>query len=179
MKRRLLIKGTIATVVTLGVVGTATWFSITKNDQELSIEAAIEKLEQLSRNALGHTGQWNAFQIFSHCAQSIEFSMQGFPEHKSEIFKNTVGHLAFSAFSAKGKMTHDLSEAIPGAPHIANDGALHDAIIRLKSAFINFKEFNGDLAPHFAYGELTKQEYEIAHVIHFYNHLQEINSIAI
>lgn len=179
MKRRRLLKGAIATATILGLAGTATWFSISENTEELSIDAALAKLNELSRNALSHNGQWNPFQIFSHCAQSIEFSMSGFPEHKSEIFKNTVGHLAFTAFSAKGKMTHGLSEVIPGAPLINNDGALHDAIARLKSAFTDFKAYEGDLAPHFAYGQLTKQQYEVAHVIHFYNHLQEIDSIAI
>lgn len=34
------------------------------------------------------------------------------------------------------------------------------------------------LAPHFAYGPLTKQQYEMAHVMHFNNHLKEIDLIS-
>jgi hypothetical protein len=32
------------------------------------------------------TGEWNSAQVFSHCAQSAEFSMIGFPQHKSAVF---------------------------------------------------------------------------------------------
>ncbi|MFT6701096.1 MAG: hypothetical protein ACJAUM_000956, partial [Pseudomonadales bacterium] len=28
--------------------------------------------------------------------------------------------------------------------------------------------------PHFAYGELTKSQYELAHAMHFVNHLKEL-----
>ena len=48
------------------------------------------------------------------------------------------------------------------------------ALNRLKKSLIDFDSYQGKLAPHFAYGELTKDEYEAAHVMHLYNHLQEI-----
>ena len=61
-------------------------------------------------------GAWDLHQVFTHCAQSVEFSMSQFPEHKSSLFKNTVGKLAFSIFASYGKMSHGLNEAIPSAP---------------------------------------------------------------
>jgi hypothetical protein len=39
---------------------------------------------------------------------------------------------------------------------------------------IKFKGYHGHLAEHFAYGNMTKQQYEQAHAMHFYNHLLEI-----
>jgi hypothetical protein len=33
-----------------------------------------------------------------------------------------------------------------------------------------FARFNGTLRPHFAYGELTKPQYERAHLMHLANH---------
>lgn len=41
---------------------------------------------------------------------------------------------------------------------------------------IAFDSYGGALAPHFAYGQLGKLEYERAHALHFFNHLLEIDS---
>lgn len=102
--------------------------------------------------------------------------MLGFPEHKSEFFKSTVGQLAFSIFLSKGQMKHSLSEPIPEAPLIAPSTHVELALQRLMNALTEFKRYKGPLAPHFAYGALSKKEYEIAHVIHLNNHLQEVSS---
>jgi len=174
MNRRKFLKYSIGSSVTVGLIGTSIWFSIDKNTQPLTINAAISLLESIQDTQILHLGEWNPSQIFNHCAQSVEYSMMGFPEHKSEIFKNTIGQLAFSAFSAKGKMTHGLNEVIPGAPELVATNNLNAALIRFKNAMIDFKNYSRKLQPHFAYGELSKQEYEKAHVMHFYNHLVEL-----
>jgi hypothetical protein len=72
-------------------------------------------------------------------------------------------------------MTHNLSEPIPGAPAFATDKDIKIALFRLEKSLVAFKEYEGKLLPHFAYGELSKEEYAAAHVMHLYNHLQEIN----
>ena len=41
---------------------------------------------------------------------------------------------------------------------------------------ILLNNIKGRLAPHFAYGELTKEQYRVAHILHVYNHLEEIKS---
>lgn len=176
MNRRKFIKATIGSTAVIGVVGGAVWFSIDENTKPLTIDAAITLIQSLSDQRLSHLGEWNPTQIFNHCAQSVEFSMSGFPEHKSEVFKNTVGQIAFSAFSAKGKMTHSLNEFIPGAPLLGLENNLEKAIERLKKSMLSFQCYNGKLQPHFAYGELSKSEYEAAHVMHLYNHLKEITA---
>lgn len=182
MKRRQFIQASILGGVTISLCGGgAAWLSVDANKEGLTIDAALAKLKSLSDRHVSSLGEWNPDQIFTHCAQSVEYSMSGFPEHKSDIFKNTVGQLAFSAFSSKGKMTHGLSEPIPGAPSFASErgitkGGISDGLEHLKKSLAEFKQYDGNLAPHFAYGELSKKEYEIAHVIHLYNHLQEITS---
>lgn len=158
-------------------VGGGTFLLIEEVDKsELTITAALKKLESLPLTELTSSGQWNVSQIFMHCAQSIHYSMSQFPEHKSSFFKNTVGKLAFSAFAAKGKMTHSLSEPIPGAPLLTANTDVNVALNRLKQSFIDFDSFQGPIAPHFAYGKLTKQEFVQAHVMHLNNHLQEISN---
>ncbi|PKI17991.1 DUF1569 domain-containing protein [Colwellia sp. 12G3] len=177
MKRRQFIKTSIAIGAT-SLVGSGGIFLLVDdaNKDELNIVSALKKLDVLSDNELVNTGPWELYKIFTHCAQSVEYSMSKFPEHKSSLFKSTIGKLAFSVFSSKGKMTHGLSEPIPGSPSIDSSLDTTAALNNLKKSLIDFKNYKGKLAPHFAYGELTKSEYEIAHVMHFYNHLQEVKS---
>lgn len=177
MKRRTLIKTSLAggaAIVLAG--GAAKWLSHSSNNQPLTIEAAIGQLSTMSRRSISSNGDWNPTQVFSHCAQSVEYSMSGFPEHKSTLFKNTAGTLAFSAFSFKGEMTHGLNEPIPGAPALPLKANISGALQRLVQAMLAFKLHKDDLYPHFAYGELSKDEYEVAHVLHLYNHLKEIQA---
>jgi len=177
MNRRQFFKGSLVVGGSLIGVGTGAIMSVEgANRLDLKITTALKRLELLSDKNLVHTGEWDIYKIFMHCAQSIEYSMFKFPEHKSNFFKNTIGILAFSIFESKGKMIHGLSEPIPGSPSIKSSLNTRKALNHLKKALINFENYKGKLAPHFAYGELTKSEYEIAHVMHLYNHLEEIKS---
>lgn len=178
MKRRQFIKASITSTGAVIGIGAGTFLLIEETSKDkLTIGMALKKLDELSNVSVLNIGQWNPYQIFTHCAQSVEFSMSQFPEHKSAFFKSTVGKLAFSIFSAKGKMTHSLSEAIPSAPTLTKSVETTIALQRLKKALLDFDSYQGILAPHFAYGSLSKKEYEIAHVMHLYNHLQEIKSL--
>lgn len=119
-------------------------------------------------------GLWTFPQMIAHCAQSIEYSMKGYPVNKSSIFQNTIGALAFNYFSYKGEMTHSLSEPILGAPEISASLGVKESISRLFQSIVDFMNFKGEFAPHFAYGKLSKLEYEKAHVYHIANHLSEL-----
>ncbi|AAZ24512.1 MULTISPECIES: DUF1569 domain-containing protein [Colwellia] len=178
MKRRQFIKTSIAIGGTIASVSGGAYLLIDETNKfDLKISSALNKLELLSDKNLVQTGKWELYKIFTHCAQSVEYSMSKFPEHKSSFFKNTIGKLAFSLFSSKGKMTHSLSEPIPGSPLIDSTLDTTEALNHLKKSLTDFDNYKGELAPHFAYGELTKSDYEIAHVMHLYNHLQEVKSI--
>jgi hypothetical protein len=177
MERRQFVKASLASGAAIVCVGTGTFLLIDEtNKDSLTIDLAIKKLDSLLNKNVISLGEWEPAQIFTHCAQSVEYSMSKFPEHKSNIFKSTIGKLAFSAFSSKGKMTHGLNEPIPGAPKLIQKSDTIIALNRLKKSLIDFDRYQDKFAPHFAYGELTKNEYEIAHVIHLYNHLQEIKT---
>jgi hypothetical protein len=106
-----------------------------------------------------------------HCAQSIEYSMSGFPQPKSKLFQHTIGAAAVGVFSWRGRMTHDLSEPIPGAPMLDAKADTAQAVERLRASMLAFANWSKPLLPHFAYGELSKQEYELAHAMHLANHL--------
>jgi hypothetical protein len=173
MNRRKLLKNSLL-IGTVGAVGgTGAWLMNGYDVNKLSIEQATRDLQSLYLLPMKTTGGWNISQIFNHLAQSIEYSMTGYPEHKSDSFKSTVGQTAFSVFAYRGKMNHDLVEPIPGAPVLGAGDKLR-AFSRLLTALNDFENFKRPLQPHFAYGELSHDEYTLAHVMHINNHLEEL-----
>jgi Protein of unknown function (DUF1569) len=136
--------------------------------------AAIESLARGHR----HNGAWTLAQMLEHAAQSIDYSIDGFPELRSALFRTAVGSVAFAVFQARGKMGHTLSEPIPGAPALDAQAPLEPAIARALAALRRFEAHSGALAPHFAYGELDKAQYTRAHLMHLANHWTEVERVA-
>lgn len=120
---------------------------------------------------LSTTAAWTWSQTLTHCAQSIEYSLTGFPQARSELFQRSAGALAFNVFSWRGRMSHDLAEPIPGAPALDANDTNATAMTRLRKAIANFQACTAPFNPHFAYGGLSKSEYELAHAMHLANHL--------
>ena len=172
MNRRRFIISSIA-VGGIAAGGGGLWLQRLKTDNDLSLATLVQLLESLPSQHLRFSGEWNAFQTFSHLAQSIEYSMSSYPLHKSEIFKSIIGKAAFSLFARQGSMSHSLSEGIPGAPIINPAGSTEQALTRLIDAIKAFDSFSGELKPHFAYGVLSHSEYAAAHVMHVHNHFEE------
>lgn len=137
-----------------------------------SLAAAEQELTRLAHaKAVVTSAHWNWAQMLEHCAQSIEYSMRGFPEPKSALFQHTVGAAAYQVFAWRGRMSHDLAEPIPGAPAIDAGTDSSTALERLRVSIRAFGQWTGPLQPHFAYGVLAKQQYELAHAMHIANHL--------
>lgn len=164
-----------ATLGTLAVTGCAA-----DGDRALvfaRLDDAMAELQRLAATpALQSRAAWTLPQTLVHCAQSIEYSMTGFPSPRSAAFQNTVGAAAIQVFSWRGRMTHDLAEPIPGAPVIASTAAMPDALARLQKAVTDFRAWQQPLKPHFAYGELDKARYEQAHAMHLANHFSAFSA---
>lgn len=157
----------------LGVAGGGYyWLNAPRDQSHLGLDLMLTKLESLAGADVTTTGSWDAARTFHHLAQSVEFSMAGFPEAKSALFQNTVGKLAFKVFNARGAMRHALDEPIPGEA-VVEAADTRAAITRLSSALQTFKSYEAELKPHFAYGALGKDDYAIAHILHINNHLEE------
>ena len=112
--------------------------------------------------------------VLEHLSQSIEMSMDGFPQLNSAAFQHTAGAAAFAFFNWRGAMNHNLSEPIPGAPVLTRDGNWRKSLTRLRAATERFEAHQGALMPHFAYGKLDKKEFARAHAFHIANHQDEI-----
>lgn len=139
-----------------------------------SLERTLDVLSSLKGKRLVSRGAWNPAQVFTHCAQSVEFSMQGFPSPRSAVFQQTIGALAIAVFSARRAMTHGLAEPIPGAPPLDGITDVGPALDRLTDSIGALLRYEGRLRPHFAYGELDEAEYALAQSLHILNHLEEI-----
>jgi hypothetical protein len=133
--------------------------------------AARRVLEALPAGARMAEG-WALPQVLVHAAQSIECSMDGFPQLKGAWFRASVGPVALALFEARGRMSHGLQEPIPGAPALPADVALPVARERLLAALGRFEAHTGPLQPHFAYGALDKAAYTRAHLMHLADHWQ-------
>lgn len=159
----------------LGVAGAGYyWLNAPRDQSHLSLDLMLTKLDGLSKTPLETSGSWDASRTFHHLAQSVEFSMTGYPEQKPPIFQKTVGALAYKVFNARGAMSHGLDDVIPGEI-VTDDGQTQAALLRLKNALLTFKEYGSDMKAHFAYGQLSKGDYSIAHVLHINNHLEEFH----
>ena len=136
-----------------------------------SLSAAMEELGRLTKpEPLAPAAAFSWAQTLAHCAQSIEFSMTGFPQPKSALFQNTVGATAFKVFSMRGRMSHDLADPIPGAPSLDANTDVAQALARLRQSVAAFQQWKEPLKPHFAYGQLNKAEYDQAHAMHLAQH---------
>lgn len=178
-RRAFLQSGTgLATLGVVAAAGAGYLLYRPGNDRQLAfgtLAGAMQEVERLAGAAvqpLAPATAWNWSQTLEHCAQSIEFSLQGFPAPKSALFQNTLGAAAFNVFALRGRMSHNLAEPIPGAP--ALDASTPDAsaaLARLRKAVQDFAAHAGPLQPHFAYGALSRAQYEQAHAMHLANHL--------
>src|SRR5215207_1979430 len=88
-----------------------------------SLDEALRWLDKVEQAAsVKTTGPWPLVSVLEHMAQSVEMSLDGFPQPKSAVFQNTAGAAAFAFFKWRGQMSHSLSEPIPGAAALSREG---------------------------------------------------------
>ena len=140
-----------------------------------SMDDALRWLDRLDKSSsVSSTGAWPMASVLDHLAQSIEMSMDGFPQPKSALFQGTAGSAAFAFFKWRGRMSHGLDEPIPGAPALPAGADWKPGALRLRKAITRFAGHSGALRPHFAYGALDKADFALAHAMHIANHQDEI-----
>ena len=143
-----------------------------------SLDDVMRWLDRLERaTQVQSTTAWKMSAVLEHMAQSVDMSMDGFPEPKSALFQATLGTAAFAVFRLRGKMSHGLIEPIPGAPALPQSEDFKPGIVRLRSAVQRFQAYAGPLKPHFAYGALSRADFALAHTLHIANHQDEITVV--
>jgi hypothetical protein len=135
-----------------------------------SLAEAVGVLEKLELARWRARGAWSVGQVLVHCAQSIEYSLSGFPKYKPWLFRATVGKLALAKFLSQGAMSHNADAQIPGAPP-PDDVSPQLGRERLLRAIAAFAAHQGALAPHFAYGDVDRPRYDRVQAMHIADHL--------
>ena len=110
---------------------------------------AVERAEKIEADAKAHATAWSLPQTIVHCAQSIEYSIAGFPRGRSRIFQAVLGRAVKRRFLRRGVMFHNRAAPIPGAPAIPSSVTRAEVFERLKRAVADFQAHSGTLAPHF------------------------------
>ncbi len=177
MQRRTFLLGTIGLAISTMAVTTvaATTVAVQSTTFKADLSALFTELEGLAGKNLRSNGLWTPSQIFQHLAQSVRGSIQGYPVAKPAWFTRTIGPLALHGFKASGRMFHPLTEPIPGMSALDVAIPVEAALADLLDALRQFL-LAEQLAPHFAYGELSPQDYQAAHWLHIRQHLTEIQS---
>lgn len=176
MKRRTSLKILAAGGIISAIGGGYNWISKERDHADLTLDLLMKRLDSLALDSIETTGTWEVARTFNHLAQSVEFSMTGYPVMKPTIFRNSVGKLAFSVFQANGRMTHGLDEEIPGEIVSPDNTNPAQARARLLQSLEKFSAYKESLQPHFAYGGLNKDQYALAHTMHVNNHLEQFRS---
>lgn len=139
-----------------------------------SLTDALAALDQLAQSPDVQTTNWSAYRILQHCAQTIEYSMSGYPASKPKWFQLTVGKFVIGKFLKQGYMKHDLAAPVPGSPALTQEGSLQDGLRLLRAAIEKFQAYDRPLQPHLFFGTLTKAEYDRYFAMHIADHLSEV-----
>lgn len=145
-----------------------------ENLQLLSLSDVKTELLRIDAKSQSKIKNWTFYEILSHCSQTIEYSMTGYPAMKPALLRNTVGRLVIKRFLRQGYMKHNLSAHVPGGEAITNSGSTEEGIQRLIKSIEKFQAFNGKLALHLIFGTLSKEEYDKYFSMHVADHLSEV-----
>ncbi len=141
-----------------------------------SLEEAEDELTNLQNTFpnIDTAGQWALPVMLDHCAESLEFTLTGYPEMKPEWFRMIVGPVAKHVFLWQGKMSHNTLDPIPGDEGMPHSKTEKEAFDRLFQSIARFKTWNREVAEHFAYGKLDRAEAEKLQAFHIADHLSKM-----
>ena len=114
---------------------------------------------------------WNLSQTLQHCAQTVRYSVTGYPKLKPALFRATAGAMAKRVFLRRGAMKHPLGAEIDGAPPLDPNLPVTEAATGLAQAVALFTAHTAEHAPHPAYGRCTHEEFARLHALHLAEHL--------
>ncbi|KRD20109.1 MULTISPECIES: DUF1569 domain-containing protein [unclassified Streptomyces] len=134
-------------------------------------ERLHQNLGRPERELLAPGSSWNLSQTLQHCAQTVRYSVTGYPALKPVLFRATAGALAKRVFLRRGAMRHSLAAEIDGAPPLDPELPVTEAAAGLTEAVALFANHTAEHAPHPAYGRCTHDEFARLHAMHLAEHL--------
>ncbi|MBL9037816.1 MAG: DUF1569 domain-containing protein [Archangium sp.] len=110
----------------------------------------------------------------AHCAQSIDFARTGYPKPRAWLVRAVIGPMVLKKFLRQGAMSHDVAAPIPGASELGKTLTVAEGRARLEAAIAAFRAHTGTFAPHFAYGPVSRDDYERVQAMHVGDHLRAL-----
>jgi len=144
--------------------------SSTLNDLAARLQMHIAE-DRPESEVLASGSVWNLSQTVQHCAQTVVYSVIGYPRLKLALFRATVGGLAKRLFLIRGAMKHPLGAEIDGAPPLDPELPVSEAFAGLTEAVALFIAHTGTPARHPAYGRCTHAQFGRLHAMHLAEHL--------
>lgn len=148
-----------------------------KRDLKLvKLDDALGELAKIEKAGPGIkiSGTWSLGKILVHCAQSIEYSITGYPDNKPAFIRKTIGKIILNKFMGQGYMSHGTNEPVAGAPEISNTVSDKEGFARLRKAIADFQNFKGETKIHLMFDAMSKEEYDKYHSMHIANHLSMV-----
>ena len=130
-----------------------------------------ERLDDPEAGLLAPGGTWNLSQTLQHCAQTVRYSVTGYPRLKPAFFRATAGAVAKRVFLRRGATRHALDAELDGAPPLDPQIPAARAAADLADAVALFGGHTGSHAVHPAYGRCTHDEFARLHAMHLAEHL--------
>ncbi|MFG6444571.1 DUF1569 domain-containing protein [Microbacterium sp. P07] len=122
-------------------------------------------------SSLTSGGTFTLTETLQHAAQSIEYSLSGYPVLKPVGFRTTIGRAAKHLFLRRGAMKHNLAAPVDGAPELDPHLAVTAALRRLEIAATALLAHTGSLQPHPTYGVCTPEQGARLQAMHLREHL--------
>ncbi|WP_244187751.1 DUF1569 domain-containing protein [Streptomyces regalis] len=110
-------------------------------------ERLHKDLGRPERDLLAPGSPWNLSQTLQHCAQTVRYSVTGYPDLKPALFRATAGALVKRVFLRRGAMKHPLGAEIDGAPPLDPGLPLTEAAAGFADAVALFTGHMGEHAP--------------------------------
>jgi hypothetical protein len=128
-----------------------------------------QEVERLRRDGYARAGNWGLAQVCEHLALALEATMAGFPRPFPWWVRRLVGPGLRAWVLGTGRLPAGLPVPAGVAPPAApEEGA---AVRHLREALERFARFDGPLAPHPAFGRLSRRQWERLNLIHCAHHL--------
>ncbi|MBT2532548.1 DUF1569 domain-containing protein [Arthrobacter sp. ISL-48] len=134
------------------------------------LEAHV-RLDGSGKALLSSRGIWTFSETLQHAAQSIGYSMTGYPKLSPIGLRSTLGRAAKHLFLRRGAMRHNLSAPVLGAPELDPRMADPEAVAALRLVVSRFADFVGPLQPHPIYGRCSKEQVASLQTMHLREHL--------
>lgn len=150
--------------------------AITPDDGLRELHRIIDLVEEAIRagdaaELVDTRSEFGLSETLQHAAQSIGYAIDGYPELKPAAVRHSIGRLVKHLFLTRGRMKHDLSAPLAGAPALDPATADRTAAAELSTAVERLAAFEGTLQPHPVYGVCTVPQSARLQAMHLHEHL--------